>query len=90
MRPSGGVPAVALTAYARAEESARAVADMFTCLRHHTHLDAAGRLLEPNSERCLKSGPEMARLFHDLPEAITNTDFDLPSPFGCTIVPRTI
>jgi error-prone DNA polymerase len=57
--------------YAHAER--RQVMDVFTCLRHHTHLDAAGRLLAPNSERYLKSPEEMGQLFHDLPEAIDNT-----------------
>ena len=57
--------------YATAE--GRPLLDAFTCLRHHTHLDAAGRLLSPNSERRLKSAAEMSALFHDLPEAIGNT-----------------
>ncbi len=57
--------------YATAE--GRSALDVFTCLRHHTHLDAAGRLLSPNSERRLKSAAEMTALFHDLPEAIANT-----------------
>jgi error-prone DNA polymerase len=67
------LPLVATNGVLYSNKPARAVADMFTCLRHHTHLDAAGQLLQPNSERCLKSPAEMARLFHDLPEAITNT-----------------
>ncbi len=48
------------------------VADVFTCLRHHTTLDAAGRLLEINSRRGLKSAREMQALFRDLPEAVAN------------------
>ncbi|MCW1883433.1 error-prone DNA polymerase [Luteolibacter flavescens] len=51
----------------------RLLADAFTCLRHHTALDAAGRLLEPNGERHLKSPAEMASLFADIPEALENT-----------------
>ena len=54
--------------YAAAEE--KPVADVFACLRHHVRLDAAGRKLEPNAERCLKSPEAMARLFHDLPAAV--------------------
>ncbi len=57
--------------YARAEQ--RAVADVFTCLREHTTLDRAGRLLARNAERHLKSPAEMAALFADLPEAVENT-----------------
>ena len=51
----------------------RQVVDLFTCLRHHCTADEAGVLLTPNAERHLKSGEEMTRLFHDLPEAVANT-----------------
>jgi error-prone DNA polymerase len=51
----------------------REVLDVFTCIREHTHLDAAGKLLTRNSERHLKSEAEMSDLFRDLPEAIENT-----------------
>ena len=51
----------------------RPVADVFTCLRLHTTLDAAGRHLELNAERRLKSPREMQRLFSDLPEALANS-----------------
>jgi error-prone DNA polymerase len=49
------------------------VVDVFTCIRRHTHLDAAGKLLTQNAERYLKSDREMRELFRDLPEAIENT-----------------
>ncbi len=45
--------------------------DVLTAIRHHTTLDAAGRLLAAHRERHLKSAAEMARLFADLPEALT-------------------
>jgi error-prone DNA polymerase len=51
----------------------REVLDVFTCIREHTHLDAAGKLLAQNAERHLKSDREMRELFRDLPEAIENT-----------------
>lgn len=51
----------------------REVVDVFTCLRHHTTLDAAGSHLSVNAERHLKSPAQMAALFADLPEALTNT-----------------
>lgn len=57
--------------YARAEH--RLVADVFTCLRLHTTLDAAGRRLEINAERRLKSAHEMQALFSDLPAARENS-----------------
>src|SRR5438132_1456385 len=56
-----------------AKRSGREVLDVFTCIREHTHLDAAGKLLTQNAERHLKSDREMRELFHDLPEAIENT-----------------
>lgn len=51
----------------------REVLDVFTCIREHTHLDAAGKLLTQNAERHLKSEREMRELFRDLPEAVNNT-----------------
>ncbi|MEY2480801.1 MAG: error-prone polymerase [Verrucomicrobiota bacterium] len=51
----------------------REVLDVFTCIREHTHLDAAGKLLTQNAERHLKSDREMREIFADLPEAIENT-----------------
>ena len=57
--------------YARAVE--REILDVFTCIRNHTKLEAAGRLLERNDERNLRSAEEMTQIFSDLPEAISNT-----------------
>ncbi|MBA3651427.1 MAG: error-prone DNA polymerase, partial [Chthoniobacterales bacterium] len=51
----------------------REVLDVFTCIREHTHLDAAGTRLTNNAERHLKSAAEMKALFRDRPEAIANT-----------------
>src|ERR1043166_7118062 len=51
----------------------REVLDVFTCIREHIHLDAAGKLLTRNAERHLKNEREMRELFSDLPEAIENT-----------------
>jgi len=51
----------------------REILDVFTCLRNYCKLDTAGRLLERNDERHLRSADEMAQLFSDLPQAITNT-----------------
>jgi error-prone DNA polymerase len=49
------------------------LADVLACIREHRALDDAGRLLEPNRARRLRSPAEMARLFADLPEAVANT-----------------
>ncbi len=70
---SRGVRVVATNGVLYATPERRRVLDVFTCIRNHTHLDKAGRLLSANSERHLKSGKAMERLFRDLPEAITNT-----------------
>src|SRR5881392_3044903 len=51
----------------------REVLDVFTCIREHTHLDAAGKLLAQNAERYLKSDRQMRAIFADLPETIENT-----------------
>jgi len=51
----------------------RKILDVFTCIRNHRTLETAGRLLSKNSDCYLKTPDQMARLFHDLPEAIANT-----------------
>ena len=68
-----GIPLVATNGAAYAVPEQRELLDVFTCVRHHVTLAEAGRLLERNSERHVKSPAEMARLFADLPEAIANT-----------------
>jgi error-prone DNA polymerase len=51
----------------------RPLADVITCIREHTTLDRAGRLLTLNAERHLKSASEMVRLFRDHPGAVEET-----------------
>ena len=51
----------------------RPLLDVLTSIREHTTLDGAGRLLARNSERFMKSGVVMERLFADCPEAVANT-----------------
>ncbi|MBX9761307.1 MAG: PHP domain-containing protein, partial [Beijerinckiaceae bacterium] len=51
----------------------RALADVLTCIREKTTLDAAGRRLAANAERCLKPPEEMARLYREGPEAVAET-----------------
>ncbi|SHI41602.1 error-prone DNA polymerase [Wenxinia saemankumensis] len=48
----------------------RPLQDVMTCIRERTTLAEAGRLLEPNAERHLKSPEEMQRLFAEWPHAI--------------------
>jgi error-prone DNA polymerase len=51
----------------------RALQDVVTCIREHRTLEEAGRLLETNAERHLKSSGEMARLFGETSKAIGQT-----------------
>ena len=67
------LPLVATNGVLHAEPDGRRVVDLFTCARHHTSFDSAGRLLSINAERHLKSARQMEHLFADLPEAVENT-----------------
>ena len=68
-----GIPIVATNNPAYAVPAQRELLDVFTCIRNKVTLATAGRLLERNCERHVKTPAEMARLFADLPEAIANT-----------------
>jgi error-prone DNA polymerase len=70
---SMGLPLIAANAPAYAHPAQRQVLDVFTCIRNHTSLSKAGRLLAANSERYIKDEAEMTRLFADIPEAIAET-----------------
>ncbi len=67
------LPAVATNGVRYATRPDREVLDVFTTIRHHTALESAGRLLSQNSERHLRPANEMAQLFRDIPEAVTNS-----------------
>jgi error-prone DNA polymerase len=51
----------------------RRLQDVLTCVREHRTLDDAGRLLEMNAERHMKSAAEMQRLFRDVPGAVSES-----------------
>ena len=70
---ASGLPLLATNGVLHATRDERAVLDVLTCARNHTHFDAAGRLLSLNDERHFKPAAQMARLFADAPEAVTNT-----------------
>ena len=57
--------------HARAQD--RPILDVLTCIRHKTNLDQAGRRLNRNAERHLKTPNQMELLFADLPQAVTHT-----------------
>src|SRR6266446_5629320 len=67
------LPILATNGVQYAKPYGRKVLDVFTCIREHTQLDAAGKMLTQNAERHLKSDCEMHELFRDLPDAIENT-----------------
>ena len=68
------VPVMAANGIRFATPEARPLYDVFTCLRHKTTLEAAGRRLTKNAERYLKPPAIMARLFGDLPDALKGTE----------------
>ena len=49
------------------------LADVLACIRETCTIAEAGYRLEANAERHLKSGPEMARLFAQYPQAVART-----------------
>ncbi|WP_336470004.1 error-prone DNA polymerase [Candidatus Halocynthiibacter alkanivorans] len=63
-------PMVALGDVLMHHGSRRRLADVLTCMRHHITIDQIGTLAQLNSERRLKSGADMARLFRDHPAAV--------------------
>lgn len=67
------IPLIVSNAPTYSQKADRLLRDAFTCLREHKTLDDAGRLLECNGERFLKSPEEIRRLFTDRPQAFHNT-----------------
>ena len=67
------VPLIAVNDVFYHHPDRRPLADVLTCIREKTTIDRAGRKLAANAERYLKPPLEMARLFHDAPEAIEET-----------------
>ncbi len=68
-----GVPLIAINDVLYHAPERRPLQDIVTGIREHVTLERAGRLLEVNAERHLKSPEEMARLFRDMPEALAET-----------------
>ncbi len=64
------LPLLASNGVSYARRANRELMDVLTCTRHKTNIPNAGRLLESNAERHLKSPREMRRLFAGTPEAI--------------------
>ena len=68
-----GVPLLAVNDVMYHAPERRPLQDVMTCIRERVPVAAAGRLLEANGERFLKSGEAMTRLFRHHPEAVTET-----------------
>jgi error-prone DNA polymerase len=68
-----GAPLIAVNDVLMHVPERRALADVLTCIREKTTLEAAGRLTQANAERHLKSADEMARLFAEAPQAVEET-----------------
>ncbi|MGJ4949228.1 error-prone DNA polymerase [Bradyrhizobium sp. HKCCYLS20291] len=70
---SAKVPLIATNDVLYHHPSQRMLQDVLTCIREKASIESVGRRLQANAERHLKPGHEMARLFRDHPEAITET-----------------
>jgi error-prone DNA polymerase len=64
------LPVLATNGARYAERKDKDLFDALTCIRHHTHLDAAGTKLHAGRERHLKSARDMDTLFADLPDVL--------------------
>ena len=78
------VPVMATNGVRFAEPSDRSLYDVLTCIRHKTTLARAGRRLDRNAERYMKSPDVMTRLFHDLPTVVDTTN-ELADRLGYTM-----
>jgi error-prone DNA polymerase len=67
-----GLPLIATNGSRHATAEERELLDVLTCVRHKVKMGEAGRLLNVNSERHVKTPEEMRRLFADVPEAVAN------------------
>ena len=67
------VPLLALNDVLYATPERRDLQDVLTCIREGVTIQNAGRLLQSNAERHLKSVAEMQRLFQPAPEAVAET-----------------
>ena len=70
---AAGTPLLATNDVLYHAPSERDLQDVLTCIREGVSVDQAGRRLLANAERHLKTPEEMARLFADAPEALTET-----------------
>src|SRR6476646_2947044 len=67
------LPMLATNGVCYATAADREILDVFTCIKNKRELATGGRLLCQNSERYIRTPEQMARIFADIPEAISNT-----------------
>ncbi len=67
------LPLLATQGPLAATAAGREVLDVFTCLRHHVTLDAAGTRLAVNGDRHVIPAAAMAARFADLPDAVAQS-----------------
>ncbi len=70
---SSCVPLIAINDVLYDTPGQRPIQDVLTCIREGLKIESAGRRLEANAERHLKTPAEMAHLLRDIPEAIPAT-----------------
>jgi error-prone DNA polymerase len=68
-----GIPLLAVNDVLYHAPEQRPLQDIITCIREGLKIESAGRILEANAERHLKSPVEMERLFRDTPDAVAET-----------------
>jgi error-prone DNA polymerase len=70
---AAAVPLIAVNDVLYHAPERRPLQDVVSCIREHVTIATAGRRLESNAERHLKTPQEMARLFRKAPAAIAET-----------------
>jgi len=70
MASEAGIPLLAINDVLYHTPARRPLQDVLTCIREHVTIDEAGKRLERNAERHLKSPEEMQRLFRHFPAAL--------------------
>ncbi|MGA8271336.1 MAG: error-prone DNA polymerase [Candidatus Sulfotelmatobacter sp.] len=68
-----GLPLLASNGVLYASPEDHHVLDALTCAKNKCMLDEAGDRLQINSQRHVRAGSDMVKIFADLPEAIANT-----------------
>ena len=69
-----GVPMLATNDVLFHHYDRKILQDVLTCIRLHKTLETAGRRLQQNGERYIKTEAEMRRLFADHPDALAETE----------------